>query len=61
MKPNNRFLWFGAVLTMVASYFTVVAHNDVAGDILFTFSNFALYYYTVTVIWEYFSRSLNGD
>lgn len=46
---------------MIASYFTVVAHNDVAGDILFTFSNFALYYYTVTVIWEYFSRSLNGD
>lgn len=59
MKPNNKFLFVGAVLTMIAAYLVVVAHKNVAGNILFIFSNMALYYYTVTVIWEYCQKMLN--
>lgn len=58
MKPDNRAMYLGAILTLIGSWLVIVPKSPWGMGIL-GISNLFLVYYAITVILEYCRNLLN--
>lgn len=53
MNTKDKYLYLGAILTMLASWLIIVAHKNNIGQLLLLFSNVMLWYYAISTFLEY--------